>query len=483
MACTIMAPLIYSRRQPEKTILYEVIRRDYNTFKAAIDAADRSLPAFVEREFGKFLGCGILAHGFARCRCKACGFDRLVAYSCKCRGWCPSCMGRRMADTAAFLTDCVLPDVPMRTWTLTLPQPLRYLVAYNSGVLGEVLNAFATSLTSWLRHRAKQELGLASIKNVHAGMIVWIQRFGSAANLNVHFHSIATEGVYIKTGDGQLKWHTVAEPSSAEVAQIAWNTCERVMKLLKRRGFCLAGDNPDELAEREPLLAACYAASIQGFIATGQRAGQRMMQMGVPVADHNEQQQNGPAHGFNLFAGRCISAFDKTKREHIIRYMARPPIPNDSLSFTDDGHVLLKLKNVWANGTTHVKLTGTELIERLVSLVPRPRVNLVRYFGLFAPNARLRSAIVPASVGQVDAADKPKCKKHGDRYLEWVDLLRRVFELDLTVCPKCGTHGMQIISCITQPDVICKILTCIGEPTAPPKLEPARLPEFAELAA
>lgn len=159
--------------------------------------------------------------------------------------------------------------------------------------------------------------------------------------------------------------------------------------------------------------------------------------------------------------------------------MARPPLPNDGLSFTDDGDVLLKLKNIWANGTTHVRLTGTELIERLVSLVPRPRVNLVRYHGLFAPNARLRPTIVTANAGRADATDEPCSKKHGGRYFEWADLLTRVFEFDVTVCGRCGAHGMQVISCITQPDVIYDILTCIGEPTAPAKLDPAHLPESA----
>jgi len=116
----------------------------------------------------------------------------------------------------------------------------------------------------------------------------------------------------------------------------------------------------DELAEREPLLAACYNASITGFVATGRRAGQRMMQMGVPVADHGDGSFKGPAHGFNLFAGKCISASDRKKREHVIRYMARPPLPDKYLSWTENGDVLLQLKRPWRSGTTHVRFTGTE---------------------------------------------------------------------------------------------------------------------------
>ena len=59
---------------------------------------------------GRYLDCGILAHGFARARRAACGHDFLIAYSCKCRGVCPSCT-TRMVETAAHLADHVIPRV------------------------------------------------------------------------------------------------------------------------------------------------------------------------------------------------------------------------------------------------------------------------------------------------------------------------------------------------------------------------------------
>jgi hypothetical protein len=86
----------------------------------------------VERELRAFLKCGILAHGFVRVHCDACGCDRLGALSCKERGFCPSCGGRRMAETAAFLVDQVLPRAPVRQWVLSLPIELRYRLAYDS---------------------------------------------------------------------------------------------------------------------------------------------------------------------------------------------------------------------------------------------------------------------------------------------------------------------------------------------------------------
>jgi len=72
------------------------------------------LPRFVEQEFREFLSCGCLASGFARFHCDACGLDRLVPFSCKGRGFCPSCGGRRMAEPAAHLVDRVFSDVAIR---------------------------------------------------------------------------------------------------------------------------------------------------------------------------------------------------------------------------------------------------------------------------------------------------------------------------------------------------------------------------------
>lgn len=89
------------------------------------DAAGRGhpLPRFVERTFRDFLACGLPEHGFVRVHCDGCGNDLAVPFSCKRRGVCSSCAGRRMAETAAHLVDAVLPEVPIRQWVLTLPFP------------------------------------------------------------------------------------------------------------------------------------------------------------------------------------------------------------------------------------------------------------------------------------------------------------------------------------------------------------------------
>ncbi len=75
--------------------------------------------------FENYLKCGRLEHGFLRVRCDSCHAEYLVAFSCRRRGFCPSCGARRIAESAALLVDEVLPEQPIRQWVLNFPFPMR----------------------------------------------------------------------------------------------------------------------------------------------------------------------------------------------------------------------------------------------------------------------------------------------------------------------------------------------------------------------
>ena len=169
----------YERRRPEQTALYRVVQEHVETFFVNVqEATGADLPQFVKDEFDAFLECGILAHGFLRLRCADCGHDKLVAFSCKGRGFCPSCGARRMAQTAASLVDHVIPHVPVRQWVLALPIPLRLLLASRPELLTPVLEVVHRVLTRFLLGRCGLKSGQAD-----SGAVTLIQRFGSAANL------------------------------------------------------------------------------------------------------------------------------------------------------------------------------------------------------------------------------------------------------------------------------------------------------------
>jgi hypothetical protein len=144
----------------------------------------------VTREFQKQVTCGALAGGFARFRCGGCRFERLVPFSCKGRGFCQSCGGRRMVERAAHLVDHVLPAVPIRQWVLTMPPRVRYLLAWNHALTRAVTAVYLRAVMSWLRRRSGR-------RGARVGAVSIIQRFGGAPNLNVHVHALVPDGVFV----------------------------------------------------------------------------------------------------------------------------------------------------------------------------------------------------------------------------------------------------------------------------------------------
>ena len=101
-----------------------------------------------------------------------------------------------MVEGAARLVDHILPTVPVRQWVLSLPTPLRFVLAYDAALCSHVLSLFLREVFRWQRWTAKQELGLASVSDAHAGAFTAIHRAGSSLNLNLHYHSGVLDGVY-----------------------------------------------------------------------------------------------------------------------------------------------------------------------------------------------------------------------------------------------------------------------------------------------
>jgi hypothetical protein len=155
-----MAPDVatYAPRDPSQTVLYHVIAEHLETFLASChdDPDGSGLPAYVEREFYDYLRCGILAHGFLRLGCDTCKHELLVPFSCKRRGFCPSCAGRRMAQTAAHLVEQVIPWVPTRQWVVSVPIPLRYWMAGSQDLTAKVHTIIRTTIGQYDVNQAVQ---------------------------------------------------------------------------------------------------------------------------------------------------------------------------------------------------------------------------------------------------------------------------------------------------------------------------------------
>jgi hypothetical protein len=273
------ASVHYECHRPEQTTLYRLVQQHAATFFAQTeDAAGANLPQFVKNKFDAFLACGILAHGFLRLRCGDCGHDKLVAFSCKRRGFCPSCGARRMAQTAAHLVNHVTPHVPVRQWVLSLPIPLRLLLAAQPKLVTPVLQVVHRVITGYL-------LGQAGLQpdEADSGAVTLIQRFGSAANLNVHLHCLVLGGVYRHSAEGSPKFVEAPTPTGEALQSVLHKIITRLMKLLTRRGVLVAEEGSTYVADSDGdsdearTLRRLQAAACTYRIAFGPRAGQKVL--------------------------------------------------------------------------------------------------------------------------------------------------------------------------------------------------------------
>lgn len=480
-------PSGYRRHQPENSTLYPIIKQELHGFEAQLASFDKYLPTFVLNEFRDYLRCGRLEYGFLRVKCNGCRHEHLVAFSCKRRGFCPSCGARRMIETAAHLVDNVIPQVPVRQWVLSFPWPLRLLFASQPNALARCLAVIVRAIQTDLTQRA----GLKVASGARTGVVTLIQRFGSALNLNVHLHMLILDGVYTLEY-GKPRFHPVGAPDRRTLEKLLNKIVARILRRLTRDGLLVEEPEQSWLDfEPDDTLDTLQAASIRYRIAVGPEAGRRTLTLKNPgLEQHNATPKPFTANrdGFSLNAAVACRAHQRDRLERICRYITRPALCLERLSVDTSGQVVYELKHPFRDGTTHVLFSPQDLIARLAALVPRPRFNLTRYYGVFAPSSPLRRAIVPATGRSVRKPRKtsqtglskkhiPRSSSHEDAEaplapLTWAQRLKRVFEIDITLCPNCGGR-LRVIADVTNPDLIQKILAHIQQ-RAPPRRPPRR---------
>jgi hypothetical protein len=215
------------------------------------------------------------------------------------------------------------------------------------------------------------------------------------------------------------------------------------------------------MQDEEDAMGAIVGASITYRLAFGPNAGRKALTLQtVPVRTESRKGDDlvSKQAGFSLHAGIACKSNQRKKLERLCRYITRPAIAERRLSLANNGNVVIALKTPYDDGTTHVVLSPMEFMGRLAALVPKPRVNLTRFHGVFSrgglpPNSKLREYVVPQKPVEEQESAKPKAYS-----MTWAQRLKRVFvgaaiRIDIEKCERCG-GPVRIIASIEDPDVI-----------------------------
>ncbi len=214
--------------------------------------------------------------------------------------------------------------------------------------------------------------------------------------MNPSAHMLFLDGIYIDSRHGTKPcFRRVKGPTSDELSSLTHTIAHRVGRYLERKGL-LERDAGNAYLTHEAVAVSdedpsshLLGSSITYRIALGPQQGRKVMTLRTSPDCGDDQFATRVANvaGFSLHAGVATKANERAKLERLCRYITRPAVSTKRLSITRNGRVRYELKTPWRNGTTHVIFEPLDFISRLVSLVPKPRVNLTRFHGVFAPYA------------------------------------------------------------------------------------------------
>jgi hypothetical protein len=362
-----------------------------------------------------------------------------------------------MAERAAAWVDTLFPHVAVRQWVLTVPFERRLLLARRPELARGVLSIALGLITRWLREKAAVPQG-------RTGSVTVQQRFGSALNLNLHYHSLQLDGLFVRDKKTRKLSFRRVKPTTADVEELVVQIRYACEDWLAKQD---CAEEPDDG------LAILQAASLVGELATrGGRKARRTQRLGG--REHALPPLCAACDGYTLHAGTVVEARERPALERLCRYVNRPPLAKARLEARPDGSVSVGMKRIFADGTSAFVYTAEELAERLCAIIPPPRANQTIYHGVFAGNSAWRAEVVPKPP-PVSAREQ---KRRQARRLShqpspspttpgWAYLLARVFKVDAFQCPHCG-KPMDLRCVVVRPPASTRILRGLGAPRAPP---------------
>ena len=382
----------------------------------------RKRPVTILADVNAYLDCGNMRRNKATLECTKCLIRREFPLSCKRRNFCEACGLRRQRDRGDFLRHKVIGATPMRLWTVTLPHPARTFLGGEPQLTTAVLGAVLRRITRYIRMSIKRAQDLTTVRIVHTGAITVIQRVGTDLDGNLHFHILFTNGAFVqlRTDDG-LTFVELPQPTDEDIAEIARDIAKGVRKELWRANFWEDGEPEGD-------------RTISGHFVSRDGEAKRFRFTGVAA---NGAPRPKGVGAVNVDVRPPIGGEDHENLARILAYMLAPAVRDKHLTVQPDS-VLLELKRERTDGTTHRQLTFDQLFDRLAFMVPPRYANLIRFHGVYAPNAALRADVVPE--GQEPTGSAPPAREDDevqDDHLAWAELRTHSFAADMMRCPRC----------------------------------------------
>jgi hypothetical protein len=323
---------------------------------------------------------------------------------------------------------------------------------------------------------------------------------------NRHLHALFVDGIYTRADKSSTPvFHPIPSPTKDDVERLCNQIVKSVVRMLRKSGWLVEEEQEDTTLESESALHACRKISLSrgryGSVRTS--AGQQLHLFDSEWTAPRTSKKYGlvaNTEGFSLEASVHFGAHDRVGRERILKYCFRFPFSMERLSVLRDGSVAY-LTKYGRGARRHLILSKLEFLCRVASLIPPPKIPMVRYSGVLAPNSSYRTSVVPKRPKdpclpplvkrtkkrkRVEPKLEPKPQQVSDdkpipdkppkptkpkprsstSYISWAELLKRSFGVCVLMCSQCGSM-MRLVATLTSLDSVQRILGHRTLPTAP----------------
>ena len=368
----------YRRRKPEYSPYYQCIEDYYEQFKRSYDRNFSQkygyLRSHIEKVIYQYLDCGILHNGFARIKCRACGHERFLAFSCRRRHFCPSCHARRVVEFGEWLCGGVLKKVPHRHFVFSIPKILRIYFLFNRSLLKELSRISWETVGDYYRSTCRKD-------GASPAAVAVIQTFGDYLSFNPHMHILAADGCF--SGDGFFYVPSI----DIDTASLEKLFVHKIFKMLLRKGLIT----------------------------------QRVIEL-IGTWKHT---------GFSVYSGKRINPKDKISTENLARYIIRASFSQERMKYYPDRPMVTYESKY---GKDIAEFEPLEWLAALVSHIPDKGGQTLRYYGHYSnvTRGRLKKEKSQPEYYIIENESPGRLNR------SWARLIQKIYEVDPLLCPRCG---------------------------------------------